>query len=325
VEAAPEEADGYEGRAVSNLALGKLEEAEKDMDRVVALRPTADSYSNRGAMRSRRGRYDGALLDYQQALKIEPGNAAVHYNIGILRAREGKHAEAVEAYRRAIELGRVQADGYIALAKALNKLRRFPDAEEAATKALELAPGNGTAYADRAQARTEQGKLAEGLDDDLRALEKLPNDSGILRDLGLINMKARRQAQALPYLQRSRELGNVDAGPLLGECLLQLERLEESEAAFTQAAKDLPQDPMVRFGRARTRQQLERRKDAIADLDAAVALAPSFAEAIGLRGVLKLEDKRRAEAAADLKRAIELKPALKPAFGPYLSEALREE
>jgi tetratricopeptide (TPR) repeat protein len=138
-------------------------------------------------------------------------------------------------------------------------------------------------------------------------------------------MRARRQPQALPYLQRARELGNVDAGPLLGECLLQLGKLEESDAAFTQAAKDLPKDPMVLFGRARCRQQLERRKDAIADLDAAVALAPAFAEAIGLRGVLKLEEKRRADAAADLKRAIELKPALKPAFGPYLSEATREE
>jgi tetratricopeptide (TPR) repeat protein/predicted Ser/Thr protein kinase len=325
VEAAPDEADGYEGRAVSNLALGKLEEAEKDMDRVVGLRPTADSYSNRGAMRSQRKRFVEAMEDYQQALQLEPRNAAVAYNIGILRAREGKHADAVEAYQRAIELGRVQADGYIALAKALNKLRRFKEAEAASTRALELAPGNGTAHADRAQARTEQGRLAEGLDDYLKALEKLPNDSGILRDLGLINMKARRQAQALPYLQRSRELGNVDAGPLLGECLLQLERLDDAEAAFTQAAKDLPKDPLVLFGRARVRQQLERRKDAIADLDAAVAIAPNFAEAIGLRGVLKLEEKRRAEAAADLRRAMELKPALKPAFGPYLAEAIREE
>jgi tetratricopeptide (TPR) repeat protein len=325
VDLEPGDPDGYEGRAVSNQALGKLEEAEKDMDRVVALRPTSDSYSNRGAMRSQRRRFVEAMEDYQKALELDPKNAGVYYNIGILKAREGKPAEALDPYRKAIELGRLQADGYIALAKALNKLRCFKEGEEAATKALELAPGSGTAYSDRGQARAEQGRLAESLDDYLKALEKLPDDVGILRDLGLIMMRARRQAQALPYLQKSRQLGNVDAGPLLGECLLQLEKLDESEAAFTQAVKDLPKDPMVLFGRARCRQQLERRKDAIADLDAAVALAPAFAEAIGLRGVLKLEEKRRGEAAADLKRAIELKPTLKPAFGPYLAEATREE
>jgi Flp pilus assembly protein TadD len=89
--------------------------------------------------------------------------------------------------------------------------------------------------------------------------------------------------------------------------------------------KDLPKDPMVLFGRSRVRHPMGRRAEAIADLDAAVALAPTFAEAIGLRGVIKLEDKRRAEAAVDLKRAIELKPSLRPAFEPSLQEATREE
>jgi Flp pilus assembly protein TadD len=105
------------------MALGKLEDAEKDMDQVVALRPTADSFSNRGAMRSQRRRFAEAMDDYREALKLDPNNAGVHYNIGILKAREGKPADAVDPYRRAIELGRVQADGYIALAK---KARRPP-------------------------------------------------------------------------------------------------------------------------------------------------------------------------------------------------------
>ena len=325
VAAAPSEPDGYEGRAVCYMALGKPAEAEKDMDVVVAARPTSDSYSNRGAMRSRGGKYAEAAEDYRQALKLSPDNAAVHFNLGILCARQGKYEEAVESYQKAIELGRVQADGYMGLTKALIKLRRFAEAEAASTKAIELSPNNGGFYADRAQCRAEQGMVGEALDDYLKALERMPDDSGVLRDLGLIHMRAHKAPQALPYLQRSRELGKLDAGPLLGECLLQLERLEEAEAAFTQAIKDLPKDPMVLFGRSRVRHPLGRRAEAIADLDAAVALAPTFAEAIGLRGVIKLEDKRRADAAVDLKKAIELKPSLKPAFERYLLEATREE
>jgi tetratricopeptide (TPR) repeat protein len=325
VEADPADPDGYEGRAVCLMGLGKFAEAEKDMDAVIARRPTSDSYSNRGAMRSRGGRYAEAMEDYRQALKISPENAAVHFNLAILCARQGKHADAVESYRRAIELGRVQADGHVGLAKALIKLRRFAEAEEASTKAIDLAPDSGGSYADRAQSRAEQGKAGEALDDYLKALERMPDDNGILRDVGLIQLKAGRYPQALPYLQRARDLGKADAGSLLGECLLQLGRLEDADAAFTQAVKDLPKDSMVLFGRSRVRQQQARRAEAIADLDAAIALAPTFAEAFGLRGVLKLEEKRRTEAAADLKRAIELKPSLKPAFGPSLLEATREE
>ena len=48
-------------------------------------------------------------------------------------------------------------------------------------------------------------------------------------------MKCQRHPQALPFLQRARDLGKTDIGPLLGECLMQLKKLEESEAAFTQA------------------------------------------------------------------------------------------
>ena len=325
VDAEPSDPDGYEGRAVCYLAIGKFAEAIKDMDVVVAARPNADSYSNRAAMRSRAGRSEEATEDYQQALKLSPENAAVHFNLGIHWARQGKHAEAVESYRRAIEKGRVQADGYMGLAKALIKLRRFDEAEAASTKAIELAPDNGGFYADRAQSRAELGKIGDALDDYLKALERMPDDNGVLRDLGLIHLRAGQAEKALPYLQRSRRLGKLDAGPLLGECLLQLQRLEEADAAFTQAVKDLPKDPMVLFGRSRVRHPMGRRAEAIADLDAAVALAPTFAEAIGLRGVIKLEDKRRAEAAVDLKRAIELKPSLKPAFGAFLQEAAREE
>jgi tetratricopeptide (TPR) repeat protein/predicted Ser/Thr protein kinase len=317
----PEDPDGYEGRSVSNLELGRLEEAEKDMDRVVAARPTSDSYSNRGAIRSRRGRYPEALEDYERALQLSPDNATVHYNLGILRTRRNEQAAAVEAFRRAIELGRVQADGYVALADALIKLRRFAEAEEASTKALALEPGSGTAFADRGQARAAQGRVEEGLEDYLRALERRPDDSGILGDIGHIHVTCHRYAEALPFLRRARDLGKADAGLLLGESLLQMGKFEEAEEAFTRAAKELPKNPFPWFGRGRVRQAQHRREEAIADLDQAVALSPDFAEAIGLRGVLKLEGKRRKEAATDLRRAIELKPTLRRAFEEYLREA----
>jgi tetratricopeptide (TPR) repeat protein/predicted Ser/Thr protein kinase len=325
VEADPADPDSHEGRAVSYLALGKLEEAERDMDQVVGVRPTSDSYSNRGAIRSRRERFQEALEDYAKALELSPKNADVYFNLGILHQRRGKHGEAATAYRRAIELGRVRADVFVALAKALIKERRFSEAEDAATRAIAVEPGSGPAYADRGQSRTEQGNLEGGLEDYLVALEKMPKDGGVLRDIGLIHLKSKRPLEALSFLQRACDGGRADAGPLLGECLLQLGKLEASDAAFTQAVQDLPKDPMARFGRARVRQALGRGSEAIADLDAAVALAPGFAHALALRGILKLEAERRKEGLADLRRAIELQPSLKDGFERYLQDAGRDE
>ncbi|HEX7900373.1 MAG TPA: tetratricopeptide repeat protein [Planctomycetota bacterium] len=320
VEAEPADPDSREGRALSSLALGKFEEAERDMDHVVRARPTADAFTNRGAIRARADRLKEAGEDYAKALELSPDYAEAHFNLGILRQREGKRAEAAKAYRRAIELGHKSPEGVLALARAAIKERRFSEAEDLATEALEVAPDSGAAYADRGHAREQQGRFEDAMADCLQALERMPDNAGLLRDIGLLHLKCGRAAEAVPCLEKALALGRVDAAVLLGECHLRLEKLEAAEVAFTRAVDGLPQDPMPRFGRARVRQAAGRRADAIADLDAALALKPSFAAARGLRGVLKLEAGHRAEALADLKRAIELDPALRPAFEPYLRE-----
>jgi eukaryotic-like serine/threonine-protein kinase len=321
----PEDWDAFEGRALSLMELGRFDEAEKDMGRVVAGRPTADSYSNRGAVRSRAGRYDDAMADFREALRLDPDNQEYPYNVGILRSREGKDAEAVESLRRAEQLGRKRVDTYVALAQALNRLKRYPEGESAATRALDLDPGSTAALADRGQARAEQGKIDLALADYLKAVSLKPDHAGAHRDLGITYMKTRRPAEALPHLQRAVELGRKDISPLLAEALNQLGRPEEAEKAFSEAVAALPRDPMALFGRSRVRHALGRRAEAIADLDAALVLAPGFAEAWGYRGVLKLEEKRRADAAADLRKALELKPSLRQAFGAFLEDAAREE
>ena len=70
IELDPEDVAAFEGRANCLAELGRFDEADKDMSRVVAGRPTADSYSNRGAVRSRAGRHDDAMADYREALRV---------------------------------------------------------------------------------------------------------------------------------------------------------------------------------------------------------------------------------------------------------------
>jgi tetratricopeptide (TPR) repeat protein/predicted Ser/Thr protein kinase len=316
----PADPDSHEGRAVSYLALGKYEEAEKDMDLVIRARPTSDAYSNRGSIRGHRGLWREALEDHRKALEISPDNAGAHFNLGNLHHRQGDYADAAAAYRRAIDLGRIQADGFAALSRALFRERRFAEAERAAAREIELAPDSGAAYADRARPRTEAGNVEGGLRDFLVALEKMPKDGGVLRDIGLIHMKARRTAEAVSFLRRACDAGGTDAAGPLGLCLFQLGKLEESDMAYTRAVKGLPKDPLAWFGRARVRHAMKRLAEAVADLDEVVALSPAFSHGFALRGIVKLEADRKKEAAADLKRAIELEPPL----ADTLEDALRQ-
>ncbi len=316
--------DYLEAHAAVLAALNRLEEAEADLDRVIAARPDGPAYSNRGAMRSKRGRYAEAFEDYERALKLAPNDAGVPYNLGLLRLREGKPADAIAPFRRALEMGRATADGWKGLAQALLKTGQFAEAEIAFTKSLELKGGDANVLADRAQARGNLGKLDAALEDELAAHAISPDDAGIVRDVGVSYAKLHRFEEALPYLEKAFAAGKLDIGPLLAEGLSQADRGAAAEKVLDRTLEALPRDRMAWFARARIRHAAGRRVDAVADLDEALRLAPDFAAAMGLRGVIRLELKRYREAAADLKKAIGLQPDLKRAFESYLEQAIEE-
>ena len=318
----PGEPDYLEGRALSFLFLDRLQEAESDMDRVVQARPTAASYSNRGAILARRGKFEAAMEDYGRAETLDPKDAGVPYNVGLNLARRKQHAPAVEKFRKALELGRDLPDTWLALGQSLNELGRFREAEEALTRSLELKPGDPPALMDRGRARAEQGNLEGALKDDLAALPERPRSGPLLGDLGILYAKLRRPLESIPYLERAVAAGKTDLYPLLGEMLLSLDRSEEAERAFSRSI-EAGADPKGFLGRARIRHAQGRLAQALEDLDAAVKIAPDFAPALGYRGVVRLDLQKPREAAADLRRAIELDPKLGRAFKPYLDQALR--
>jgi Flp pilus assembly protein TadD len=50
------------------------------------------------------GKYDDAVKDYDEALKLDAKNAKVYANRGVIRARQGKNEDARKDFHKAIEL-----------------------------------------------------------------------------------------------------------------------------------------------------------------------------------------------------------------------------
>ena len=61
------------------------------------------AHQNLGTIIGKRGDIDGAMLEYEAALKIRP-DGTTYYNIGQILEYEGDTASAIEAYRKAVEL-----------------------------------------------------------------------------------------------------------------------------------------------------------------------------------------------------------------------------
>ncbi|KAG0613233.1 hypothetical protein M758_6G086800 [Ceratodon purpureus] len=92
-------------RGNSRSRQGKMEEALADFDRSIALAPyAADPVLNRGVTLESLGRYEEAAADYQAVLLAQPNDPAAWNNLGNVKAALGQYDEALSNYRRAVQL-----------------------------------------------------------------------------------------------------------------------------------------------------------------------------------------------------------------------------
>jgi len=64
------------------------------------------------------GKYDEAEKEYREALRLDPGNADIHFNLAALLQDQIRYQEAEEEYRKAIELNPLHAEAHYNLASA---------------------------------------------------------------------------------------------------------------------------------------------------------------------------------------------------------------
>lgn len=131
----------------ANRALG---EAPKAGDRVFVPmdererlafeeRATARGPYNRGLELARRGDYPAAILQFREALRIDPHLARAQYNLGLVYLRAGRPGEAAETLERAADL-QATAETYYALGSARLEQADARHAERAFRRAIDEDP-----------------------------------------------------------------------------------------------------------------------------------------------------------------------------------------
>lgn len=92
-------------RGNSRSRQGKMEEALADFDRSIELAPyAADPVLNRGVTLESLGRYEEAAADYEAVLLAQPNDPAAWNNLGNVKAASGLWDEALSNYRRAVQI-----------------------------------------------------------------------------------------------------------------------------------------------------------------------------------------------------------------------------
>ena len=91
-------------RAYARRKIGDFVGARRDYGKALADAPTAKLYNARAYCSAKLEKFDAAVADYTEALRLDPANAHALHNRGISYDRLGRDDEAARDFERALEL-----------------------------------------------------------------------------------------------------------------------------------------------------------------------------------------------------------------------------
>jgi tetratricopeptide (TPR) repeat protein/S1-C subfamily serine protease len=265
----------YNNRGIVRDDLGDKQGAIDDFNQAIKINPNyAQAYNNRGIVRDDLGDKQGAIDDFNQAIKINPNYAQAYYNRGIVRNELGDKQGAIDDYNLAIKINPNYANAYNNRGYVRNELGDKQGAIDDFNQAIKFNPNLAEAYYNRGNVRYQLGDKQGAIDDYNQAIKFNPNYANAYNNRGYVR----------------NELGDKQGA------------IDD----YNQAIKINPNYANAYNNRGIVRDDLGDKPGAIDDYTQAIKFNPNLAQAYYNRGIVyyQLGDKQKAR--EDLQRAAQL-------------------
>lgn len=144
---APQAASDYWDRGRARYEGGDVDGAIADFDRAIRLDPRfSAAYATRAAARRRKGDLDGALADCVRSVELNPEEPVAYNTCGNVRTDRGDLAGALADFTTSIELDPHSAVGYYNRAMVYKRLGEYRRAAADYEAAIKLDPELSWAY-----------------------------------------------------------------------------------------------------------------------------------------------------------------------------------
>jgi tetratricopeptide (TPR) repeat protein len=258
--------------------------------------------------------------------RADPKDKIGHYNrikdsLGLSRA--GRLDQARETLRGVLAEDPAIAQAHLLLGSMELRAGRPRDAERAFQAALALDDANPSAAFNLALAYKEQGRMSDAEAGFERARTLDPRDGKPRWHLADIWMRRGDLERARSLLEETLSLP-VDRPAFLlklGECLIEMSRLDESEARLKEALAERPQLARAHYDLGLVQEARGQPAAARAAYEAELAAHPSNWSAAFNLGKLLIRDGRVAEAADRLQAVVRMNPHFAGGY-LYLAKAL---
>jgi Flp pilus assembly protein TadD len=162
-------------------AAGDHDRALEHYDLALSLNPEyAEAWVHRGSALERRGRLEAAQKSLERALELEPDDHLALSTLSAVFRRAGNPGKALALATRACEIEPGSEVAWLNRANALADLKRPEEALEAFERTLELAPSYGKAWYNKGVVLMLQGRCGEAADCFDEVLGLAPGDERAL-------------------------------------------------------------------------------------------------------------------------------------------------
>jgi tetratricopeptide (TPR) repeat protein len=197
------------------------------------------AYNNLGYALASEKRYEEAVLQYRQGIKINPHYSKAHNNLGHALSEQKKYAEAIGYYQKAINIEANYAEAYNNLANALGQMGKLEESIVHYNKAIHFKSDYAEAHYNLGIALGKQGQPKGAIVQYRKALQIKPDF--VLAHNNLASLLGQRgdSEGAIKHYQQAITLDPefAKAHNNLGSMLAQQGNFEESMKYFERAIK----------------------------------------------------------------------------------------
>lgn len=272
---------------------------------------TAQEFHKRGERLLATQRYDRALKDLSQAIRLDRKLAEAYVARGVVFRHRRDYESALGDLNQAIELNADSFRAFEERGKTYMDQRRFDEALADFTSAVRLDPARPAGYNLRGLVYLKQNALQQALDEFNEALRLDEKYAECLNNRGDVYWaKGDFDAALQDYLaafeaDRTYAVAATNVGYVLA---LKKNDPVEGMRWFDEAVAIRPRDPEIRFFRGDCRVALQQYAEAIVDFTTALALNERYPNPYYRRGDAYMALGDYNAAAVDYSKAIELLP-----------------
>jgi tetratricopeptide (TPR) repeat protein len=262
----------------------------------------AEAHKNMGVAFVISKKFDAAMQQYDEALRIKPDYAVIRFNIGMLMDAKGDRKSAIRAYRAALATNPDERAAYgfdtfahYFLAIDLDALGDFETALREAREAVRGSPDNYSMHIELARVLMDAKQIPDAIHEYRELVKMFPNDPTAHFELAVAE-RTTDAAETEAEYRKAIELDPAYLAPILN--LAQLEDIHkhfDSATALYRRAEQLNDDvPQVHRGFAALLLHQKDYAGAISELKLAEDLAPGdwythdlYGQALQTTGQLK--------------------------------------